>query len=514
MDSTRLLPNMSTYVVSDACAAKSMKDHNAALEKIATSTTAKVLTCSQAKDVLKGCAESTKNRRYDGCDDQWLLIDKIFAVGNLDQNQELSIEELKSMGGSMPSIHALVAILSEGIGEHGRLSKETMHGILFQRKPPSSCLDWIPIFIIMYIIPLCYSVSTRLPFIFVALEIFDAREGSLVDVSWVLGVYQTSRAVGNLLIVVFGGANPFRRLEVLQVLCGLGGWLWLAMYQRNNASSFFCGTNCDDLIAGDESGDPPPPIWPLFGLFFVGLGETIVNLQRSIMIETGKESPSGIIDSKIVASRLSMQYSMVALGSIIAFVFGGWIYSSLGYTAVCELGVLVQIIQFVGALVYLCMSVKAKKKLKEDDLDGNDLIRCVIYQFQASLAIANYARDIARGIDNANDPEQSEGLATAARRAKNDRILNHSLSEMYHFFFTKERDDVSAMEHLLMSVDKTGTGLNSKRPEALAIGKNKLSKLVLFLMSTKGGSLSEREFVSYWGPRVYLSMFESSSEAR
>jgi len=309
---------------------------------------------------------------------------------------------------------------------------------------------------------------------------------------------------------VFGGKNPFQRLEILQVLCGLGGWLWLALYQRDNATSYFCGNNCESSVASGE----PQPIWPLFGLFFVGLGETIVNLQRSIMRETGDESPSGIIDDTIMAGRLSMQYSFVALGSIVAYVFGGWTYSRWGYTAVCEIGVLVQIVQLVGAVIYLSMARNSKKELKEDDLDGNDLIRCIIYQFQTSLVVGNYAKEIARGIDNADDNGQSGGLGTAARRAKNDRILNHSLREIYRFYFTKDRDDITAMEHLLTSVDNTETGLASKRPEVVAVGKNKLSKLVLYLMKKEGGgSLSEREFVSYWGPRVYLSMFESSSAA-
>lgn len=73
------------------------------------------------------------------------------------------------------------------------------------------------------------------------------------------------------------------------------------------------------------------------------------------------------------------------------------------------------------------------------------------------------------------------------------------------------------MEALLESIDKTRTGIDamkSKRPEALAIGKNKLSKLFFFLMKTKGeGFLTEKESVSFWVPHVYLSMFESSQEA-
>jgi len=511
-EAEELFPNMSTYVISDACAAKSMEEHITSLEKIADSSVNVVLR-SEAEHVLTKCTESSKHCCYDGSNDQWMLIDKFFAVADLNRDEELSIEELRSMSSSMPSINALVSILSESIGEDGKVSKELMFNILFKRKSRSGCLDWIPIIIIMYLIPFCYSVSTRLPFIFVALEIFDARQGSLAQVGWVLGVYQTSRSLGNLLIVIFGGKNPFQRLQVFQVLCGLAGWLWLAFYQ----------TETHDNIESD-----PAPIWPLFGLFFVGLGETIVNLQRSIMLETGKESPSGIMDDKIIASRFSIQYSMVALGSVFAFVFGGWTYSSWGYTAVCKIGVLIQILQLVGALVYLCiskniktpmknikMSMKnSKKNFKDYDLDGNDLIRCVIYQFQASSIIANSAKDIVRGTENLGNKQVSKGLRTAARQAKNDHVLTHSLHEMYRFFFTKGRDDITAMEDLLTSVDKIGTGLASKCPNVMAIGNKKLSKLMLFLMKTDGGgSLSERDFTTFWGPHVYLSMFKSSSEA-
>lgn len=231
------------------------------------------------------------------------------------------------------------------------------------------------------------------------------------------------------------------------------------------------------------------------------------------MIETSKESPSGLIDEDVMATRLSIQDSMVAFGSIIAFVGGGYVYTKYGYTAVCELGVLCQIVQLLGATIYIALAKNDKKNIQDDELDRNEFIRCVVYQLQTSSVIAKYAKDVASGTDNATNSEVS-GLATATRQAKSDRILTHSLREMFHCYFTKERDDIASMEELLKSVDHTGTGLASKRPLAMATGKNKLSKLILFLMKSKGeGSLTEREFISYWAPRVYLSIFESSQAA-
>ena len=60
---------MSTYVVSDSCAAKSMEDHTVSLGKIAGFTSANVVSRSEAEHVLTECTEASKNRSYDGSDD-------------------------------------------------------------------------------------------------------------------------------------------------------------------------------------------------------------------------------------------------------------------------------------------------------------------------------------------------------------------------------------------------------------------------------------------------------------
>jgi len=129
--------------------------------------------------------------------------------------------------------------------------------------------------------------------------------------------------------------------------------------------------------------------------------------------------------------------------------------------------------------------------------------------------ISKYSQDVANGAENAMSLE-SQGLANAALKAKSDCVLNHSLCELYRQFFSTERDDAACMEELLSSIDETRAkaSLVSKRPLSMSVGKHKLSKLVTFLMKSKGeGRLSEREFVSFWGPRVYLSMYEASQEA-
>mmetsp|Transcript_49367 Transcript_49367/g.54994 ORF Transcript_49367/g.54994 Transcript_49367/m.54994 type:complete len:1041 (+) Transcript_49367:15-3137(+) len=511
-DAARLIPDMSTYVIEDCCAAKSLRDHNSALERIQRASV-NVVSRSDAEDMMSQYAASTKTRIFDGSD-QWLMIDKIFSAAGVDDDKEISIDQLQSLIGSMPSSSLMLSMLSDtlkGTGDES-VSKEYMHKILFQRNARSGCIEKIPLFIIMVLLPFLYSISTRLPFIFLALEITVAREGSLGQVGLILGTYQSSRALGNLLIVMFGGNDPFKRLELLQITSGLIGWLFLAFYQRKSEESFFTFEG-DNSSGSDE--DYLIPIPSLFALALVGLCETIVNLQRSLMIETAKESPSGIIDEIVVANRLSIQYAMVACGSVFAFVLGGIVYTNYGFTAICEFGVIVQIGQLICATAYLALTKNSKRNLQGHELDGNDLIRSVIYQFQATSVIAKYSEDVARGTENALNSEIS-GLSSAAIEAKNDCILTHSLREMFRSFFTKERDDIASMEQLLNSIEKTETGCNSlasRRPLAMAIGMNKLSKLMIFIMKSRGGSLSEREFVSFWGPRVYLSMFQSSKEA-
>lgn len=509
-DAARFVPDMSTYVIEDCCAAKSLQDHNSALERIKRASV-NVISRSDAEDMMSQYAASTKTRIFDGSD-QWLMIDKIFSAAGVDDDKEISIDQLQSLIGSMPSSSLMLSMLSDALKGTGdeSVSKEYMHKILFQRNARSSCIEKIPLFIIMVLLPFLYTITTRLPFIFLALEITKAREGSLGQVGLILGTYQSSRALGNLLIVMFGGNDPFKRLELLQIISGLIGWLFLASYQRKSEESFF-------TFEGDNSSgsdiDYLIPIPSLFALALVGLGETIVNLQRSLMIETAKESPSGIIDEIVVANRLSIQYAMVACGSVFAFVLGGIVYTNYGFTAICEFGVIVQIGQLICATAYLALAKNSKRNLQGHELDGNDLIRSVIYQFQATSVIAKYSEDVARGTENALSSEIS-GLSSAAIEAENDRILTHSLREMFRSFFTKERDDIASMEQLLNSVDKTGcNSLASRRPLAMAIGMNKLSKLMIFIMNSRGGRLSEREFVSFWGPRVYLSMFQSSKEA-
>jgi len=511
----KLLPEMSTYVIADGCAAKSLDKHEAALENIATKSV-NVVSASEAESIISECAASSKQSLLDGSDD-WLMIEKIFSAGGVGRTESMDVEILRSLIESMHSDSSILSTLTDSLEASGEkeISRAQMHKILFQRKHRSGFFENFPLIILMSYLPFLYSVSTRIPFIFIALEITQGRGRELWEVGVVLGTYQVSRALGNLIVVMFGGKDPFKRLQILLSCIALFGWSFLALFGRPSETSPFSFTPYLSETDGGGTGS----ILPLFALFCVGLGETIVILQRSLMMETAKESPSGIMDESLVAQRFSYQYAFVSFGATCAFIVGGWLYTTIGYYSVCDFGMIIQALHLLGALVYLFLARNSKKSLKGDELDGNDLIRSVIYQFQAASVISKYSQDVANGTEHAMSSE-SQGLSDAAIKAKSDRVLNHSLGEMYRHFFLQKKDDAACMEELLNSIDSTeATGVNasltSKRPTAMAIGKHKLSKLVLFLVKSKGqGRLTEREFVSFWAPRIYLSIYESSQEAK
>lgn len=173
-------------------------------------------------------------------------------------------------------------------------------------------------------------------------------------------MYQTSRALGNLIIVMFGGKDPFKRLQVLMSFIPLLGWSFLSLFDRPSGISLFSFTPYLSETDGGGTGT----IMPLFALFCVGLGESIVILQRSTMMETAKAS--GIVDESLVAQRFTFQYAFVSLGAAAAFIVGGWIYSNMGYYAVCDFGMIVQFLHLFGVVVFLCLVTNSKKSLKQN----------------------------------------------------------------------------------------------------------------------------------------------------
>jgi len=52
----------------------------------------------------------------------------------------------------------------------------------------------------------------------------------------VLGTYQTCRALANLLIALFGGSNPMKRMQLPLLLMGLLGWGYSALSANGTLS--------------------------------------------------------------------------------------------------------------------------------------------------------------------------------------------------------------------------------------------------------------------------------------
>jgi len=487
---SRIAPDVSTYVLADGCAASSGTHHAALADTIPQY--AKVINCDTAQSEI-----SKVSAKAHGVRDDWLLVEKMFAASGVGQDGSLEIDDLLSLIQNAVSNSGLYSIVAESIKKKntkGRVSRKELHEILFERKPRKTRMEKTPIFIIMWILPFLYSFSTRLPFIFLALEVqTKERGGSLWEVGVLLGSYQTCRAIANFLIFGIGGNDPFKHLEIILVFFGLFGWLFSALYSSSN-------------------------VWALLALCGVGLSETIVNLQRSLVIETEKESPGGFVDEIILGNRLRLQYIAVSLGSSAAYILGGMAYTQKGFQVTCWLGVFAHAGQLIGAFVFLGLMSMGKKRAMGRNLDSHDVFRSAIYQLQAAFVIISQADDVGRGASNALT-FQTPGLSMATKMAKGDHILSNSLRDMYHASFNNKSDSVTSIENLLGKIRTSRmVGLKdegkSKRPSSVAVDNRKVAKLLDFLMKSRGEmNLSENEFVSYWSPLVYLSMYGSAQES-
>ena len=141
-----------------------------------------------------------------------------------------------------------------------------------------TCVGKVSIFLLLFVLPTLYSMSTRLPFIFLALEVtrpFNTtadpsagapggygRGGTLLQVSLLLGGYQTCRALANGIIGASSVTDPFRTFFLPQATLAACGWLVSALL---------------------EHGGSP---WYLFIFCLVGLSETIVTIQVAALKET------------------------------------------------------------------------------------------------------------------------------------------------------------------------------------------------------------------------------------
>lgn len=164
---------MSTYVIADGCAAKSLDKHSSALDDIAKEGVS-VISTSEAETIIEECAKSSRANL--GGSDKWLMIEKIFSAGGVGRNESMEVDKLESLIETVQS-HSILSNLTDKLMASGEktLSRSQMHKILFERKPRSGCFEKFPLFILMAYLPFLYSISTRIPFIFVALEVTQGR---------------------------------------------------------------------------------------------------------------------------------------------------------------------------------------------------------------------------------------------------------------------------------------------------------------------------------------------------
>ena len=195
----------------------------------------------------------SSGKNHDGLNSGWGVIDALFDIldekkkGFLDKDDV--IQGLNAIGDS-----TLIDAMANSTRSRdstdvatSTINKEDLYRVLFEGGE-QTLIQKIAMIALLRILPFIYSVSTRLPFICVPLEIINGRGGTLFHVGVFLGLYQTCRAIANLIISSFGGSNPFRRLHIPMTLLGLSGWLLVAFVFQKSVWSFLflCGVGLSE----------------------------------------------------------------------------------------------------------------------------------------------------------------------------------------------------------------------------------------------------------------------------
>lgn len=451
-------------------------------------------------------------------------IDTIFNYLDPHRTGKVSSSDLKAVLDTIGEAdgNVLMRASSRNLGE---MTKEDLCEILFSKEKRTLLQSWA-LWVLIWILPAFYAASTRLPFICLAVEVRNHRGGALWQVSVLLGTYQSCRALANYIIAAFGGPDPMRRLHVLMICVGAVGW----------------------IIAGIPRFTS---VWALFALCGVGLSESVVNLQTSVIHETRAESPSNVADPLVLEHRIRIQYATVAGGVFVCWLIGGWLYTKYGFQAMSFLGLTCHVIQLAGTLFFRRFSASEDKRkermsvLKTDaDLlpnrhtDGQVFLRSITYRIKGMSILAQEATDVFSG----KQGRVSSDLDQAAVLAKDDVVLQGSLRLLYRAFFRPRRGQkarpsmmvkgganlgaVSAISNMLQSIENAEMSLSS--PHQFDMGMNDISsslknrsqdvtmmdcaEIAVQLMDTDGdGQVSEKEFAAYLAPRVYASVFQMGS---
>lgn len=278
-----------------------------------------------------------------------------------DKSGNVSHDELAKMLRQVGALDDTVDHHAKHDGEHKpRLTYDEFRRIMLSQKPRTRT-GQCSIFLLCGALPTFYAASTRLPFIFVAVEAVD-RAADMWQVTLVLGTYQTCRAVANLISSVGGKVSPLRDQFLAKTLCAFVGWILAGMMPQDN-------------------------VYSLLLLGFVGLGEGIVELQSSVLQETQADAPSGIASSTKTTKRFRLQYASVCLGATVAFVAGGAIYNTMGFKPVCFMGACLNVVLILLSLLYIGIVRWSKQHKTLEAIERESAFRSVIYALCASTAL-------------------------------------------------------------------------------------------------------------------------------
>mmetsp|Transcript_32862 Transcript_32862/g.54276 ORF Transcript_32862/g.54276 Transcript_32862/m.54276 type:complete len:804 (+) Transcript_32862:89-2500(+) len=439
-------------------------------------------------------------------DDASTFLKHIFSRLDKDQDGYVTRQEFEDclhFLGDSTTTNALVSLMP---GCKNFSLDECAQVFFAQRKRSPS--ESVCFFLMMWVMPVAYSASTRLPFISLALEVTTARGGSLNQVGIILGVYQTCRSIANGLIGAFGGTQPFCRMYAPMVFLGLCGWL---------ASFVFL-----------DQG-----VWTPLSLSLVGLSEVVVCLQSGLIRETNMVAAAKTADAKHVTANLRLQYAAVSCGSCMAYIAGGALYTKFGFEAICLCGVGCQATQLIAFALYVMLSfVNARPLSERSDSPFHSIYEIVAYIGYQLEAIK--IMDEERNLDGEHSQtSKAEDLASAKLLVAQKGDLVRAIGKLYDATF----DKAGALPHeILMDIvvgasstrSNVLTGPQSTAqdvslfessliwslPESSQLKReiSLASKQIVATLDTNGdGKVMRGEFIHFVAPRVYAAIFGDST---
>ena len=219
-----------------------------------------------------------------------------------------------------------------------------------------------------------------------------------------------------------------------------------------------------------------------------------------------------------------MQYTGVTLGSSIAYLYGGLLFTNHGFVAICYFGVALVVAQIILTIIYLIhstmiMSNRSKVRGHNERNDEDDIIsvdvKSVIYKLEALRLLKDMALD-ALNDDTDLLMEEDESLVQLAKFAKSDKKLYKALGELYdHYKAEGSGRRASGVEGMLAASLGATTRHCEKDISGTASSLKEISAVVNSLVGLKGGGLTrmdKSDFLAYMAPRVFDSIHGSSQE--